>query len=200
MWQSTTTHPASLWARTGASTTSMSVWRWPSAPASSSEAVLSLRKKDSWDWRGRARCGQVPFLNPFPLNHKLTNKEEFGSQGWKLPGLVFPHRESGKRPAIINFMVSHLLQLKVERRPLLSRWRCGWKSDFPKCANVVEVRGLHSEMFSLLSGQGGHAYLKEWLWWAGLLSSKSFCFCCKCSSVLRVRVLTGLFVSPLWLL
>ena len=25
-------------------------------------------------------------------------------------------------------------------------------------------------MFSL-TGQGGHAYLKEWLWWAGLLSS-----------------------------
>lgn len=23
-----------------------------------------------------------------------------------------------------------------------------------------------------ISGQGGHAYLKEWLWWAGLLSSK----------------------------
>lgn len=22
-------------------------------------------------------------------------------------------------------------------------------------------------------GQGGHSYLKEWLWWAGLLSSKS---------------------------
>ncbi|KAM5272251.1 magnesium transporter NIPA3 [Ctenodactylus gundi] len=24
------------------------------------------------------------------------------------------------------------------------------------------------------AGQGGHSYLKEWLWWAGLLSSKSF--------------------------
>ncbi|XP_025032745.1 magnesium transporter NIPA2-like isoform X2 [Python bivittatus] len=25
---------------------------------------------------------------------------------------------------------------------------------------------------SMRAGQGGHAYLKEWLWWAGLLSSK----------------------------
>ncbi len=25
---------------------------------------------------------------------------------------------------------------------------------------------------SLFPGQGGHAYLKEWLWWAGLLSSE----------------------------
>uniref|UniRef100_A0A672Q5Z3 Magnesium transporter NIPA2-like n=1 Tax=Sinocyclocheilus grahami TaxID=75366 RepID=A0A672Q5Z3_SINGR len=24
---------------------------------------------------------------------------------------------------------------------------------------------------SMRAGQGGHAYLKEWLWWAGLLSS-----------------------------
>lgn len=26
--------------------------------------------------------------------------------------------------------------------------------------------------FFCISGQGGHAYLKEWLWWAGLISSK----------------------------
>lgn len=34
-------------------------------------------------------------------------------------------------------------------------------------------------MCSLPSGQGGHAYLKEWLWWAGLLSSKSNYMCVK---------------------
>lgn len=28
------------------------------------------------------------------------------------------------------------------------------------------------EQSSLFPGQGGHAYLKEWLWWAGLLSSE----------------------------
>jgi len=26
---------------------------------------------------------------------------------------------------------------------------------------------------SMRAGQGGHAYLKEWLWWAGLLSNLS---------------------------
>uniref|UniRef100_A0A4X2JTT0 Magnesium transporter NIPA2 n=1 Tax=Vombatus ursinus TaxID=29139 RepID=A0A4X2JTT0_VOMUR len=30
---------------------------------------------------------------------------------------------------------------------------------------------------SVKAGHGGHAYLKEWLWWAGLLSSKFFLVC-----------------------
>jgi hypothetical protein len=25
------------------------------------------------------------------------------------------------------------------------------------------------------AGAGGFGYLKEWIWWAGLLSSKNFC-------------------------
>uniref|UniRef100_A0AAR2K101 NIPA magnesium transporter 2 n=1 Tax=Pygocentrus nattereri TaxID=42514 RepID=A0AAR2K101_PYGNA len=40
---------------------------------------------------------------------------------------------------------------------------------------------------STRAGQGGHAYLKEWLWWAGLLSSKhNSC----CSAVLSSYFLT----------
>jgi len=30
------------------------------------------------------------------------------------------------------------------------------------------------ELMLSLIGDGGHAYLKEWMWWAGLISSKLF--------------------------
>lgn len=59
MWQSARTHPVSLWVRTEGSMTSTSAWRWRSAPASSSVAVLSWRRRDSWGWPGRARWEQV---------------------------------------------------------------------------------------------------------------------------------------------
>lgn len=41
-------------------------------------------------------------------------------------------------------------------------------------AGVIEMTGFECNkmLVFLFSGQGGHAYLKEWLWWAGLLSSK----------------------------
>lgn len=59
MWHTTTTHPASTWVRTEGSMIFTLAWDWPSAPASSLEAVLSSRKKDFWGWRGRGRCEQV---------------------------------------------------------------------------------------------------------------------------------------------
>lgn len=34
------------------------------------------------------------------------------------------------------------------------------------CTTFLHLCFLYS------SGQGGYAYLKEWLWWAGLISSK----------------------------
>lgn len=55
---------------------------------------------------------------------------------------------------------------------------------FPTCFSSVAVVIYTPVRFCLydwqkscsfllsLSGQGGHAYLKEWLWWAGLLSSR----------------------------
>lgn len=57
---------------------------------------------------------------------------------------------------------------------LIQKWSC-------RVFVVVVVISwfLSSKMrffFSLLPGQGGHSYLKEWLWWAGLLSSKSHLF------------------------
>lgn len=45
------------------------------------------------------------------------------------------------------------------------------QGKFCLCANVIEMRGTNDLCLSS-PGQGGHAYLKEWLWWAGLLSSK----------------------------
>lgn len=27
-------------------------------------------------------------------------------------------------------------------------------------------------IYTIFSGEGGHAYLKEWMWWAGLISSE----------------------------
>lgn len=59
MWQTAPAHPASLWVRTGGSMISTSAWDWPSAPASSSEAALSSRRRDFCGWQGRGRCGQV---------------------------------------------------------------------------------------------------------------------------------------------
>uniref|UniRef100_A0A8C9TWG1 Zgc:101583 n=1 Tax=Scleropages formosus TaxID=113540 RepID=A0A8C9TWG1_SCLFO len=40
---------------------------------------------------------------------------------------------------------------------------------------IVKKKGLlrQAQKGSLRAGQGGHAYLKEWLWWTGLLSSTS---------------------------
>uniref|UniRef100_A0A4W3JAC1 NIPA magnesium transporter 2 n=1 Tax=Callorhinchus milii TaxID=7868 RepID=A0A4W3JAC1_CALMI len=39
---------------------------------------------------------------------------------------------------------------------------------------ILKKKGLLrlAKKGSMRAGQGGHAYLKEWLWWAGLLSSK----------------------------
>lgn len=74
--------------------------------------------------------------------------------------------------AIINFYFTRP-PAQMDPRLLALHSPRSYKSDSVQCTNVVEVRGLHPDMFSLPSGQGGHAYLKEWLWWAGLLSSKS---------------------------
>lgn len=43
-----------------------------------------------------------------------------------------------------------------------------------KCKSQLRTVYLTQLLFILiyLAGQGGHAYLKEWLWWAGLISSK----------------------------
>lgn len=41
------------------------------------------------------------------------------------------------------------------------------------CKLKLQLRKLHlTQLFIYPAGQGGHAYLKEWLWWAGLISSK----------------------------
>ena len=42
--------------------------------------------------------------------------------------------------------------------------------DRAYCVLMYVFNGV-ANILSIL-GQGGHAYLKEWLWWAGLLSSK----------------------------
>ena len=73
MWRTTPeTHPASLWVRTGASLTSTSAWGWPSAPASSSGAASSSRRKGCCGWRGRAPCGRVrtQFSSVLNAHHK----------------------------------------------------------------------------------------------------------------------------------
>lgn len=70
--------------------------------------------------------------------------------------------------------VSLALQLKCHA----ASWRAVMsilQGKFCLCANVIEISGANDLFLSSL-GQGGHAYLKEWLWWAGLLSSK-LCFC-----------------------
>lgn len=56
-----------------------------------------------------------------------------------------------------------------------------WAAEMTLCYGDVISDGAYclsmcvfNEVANILSilGQGGHAYLKEWLWWAGLLSSK----------------------------
>ena len=54
-------------------------------------------------------------------------------------------------------------------------------------------------IFIIFLGQGGHSYLKEWLWWAGLLSSESIMprmvFACKMMNKLHAVVQIDQFIQ-----
>lgn len=205
MWQSTRTHPVSLWVRTEGSMTSTSAWRWLSAPASSSVAVLSWRRRDSWGWPGRARWEQVRRWSAF--NAKLPSGETaLYMQSWSAVGIPCQERCSrtsrcSKKIAFQQFRFVEFLRVVGNHFFAMIGWICFlWqetiKKNSPRPSVHEQLWWLHKSefvcttmkeilLYSFVSpGQGGHAYLKEWLWWAGLLSSKwchrgfsSFLFC-----------------------
>lgn len=64
----------------------------------------------------------------------------------------------------------HIKNIVKTARIFKSKQKCFGSviSDRASCLLMYVFNGVTNT----LSGQGGHAYLKEWLWWAGLLSSK----------------------------